>query len=114
MPPVSTFHDAGGYYATLAHETIHWTGHESRLDRFKKGRDREAYAREELVAEVGACMTCLALGLIPDFGQSGAYIEGWLKALHDDKKFIFSAASAAQKAVDYITAPNKFQQREAA
>lgn len=42
MPPVSTFHDAGGYYATLAHETVHWTGHESRLDRLTKWSDREA------------------------------------------------------------------------
>lgn len=113
MPPIQTFYDADGYYATIAHETIHWTGHKSRLDRLAKGCDREAYAREELVAEIGACITCLSLGLPPDFGQSGAYIEGWLKALRDDKKFIFSAASAAQKAVDYITA-DKNQLREAA
>ncbi|WP_422033525.1 ArdC family protein [Roseovarius sp.] len=112
MPPVRTFHNAGGYYATMAHETVHWTGHQSRLDRLTKGRDREAYAKEELVAEIGACMMCLSLGLPPDFGQSGAYIEGWLKALKDDKRFIFSAASAAQKAMDYIT--NPIQQREAA
>ncbi|MDB6179308.1 zincin-like metallopeptidase domain-containing protein [Paracoccus sp. Z330] len=66
----------------------------------------------ELVAEIGACMTSLSLGLTPDFGQSGAYIEGWLKALRDDKKFIFSAASAAQKAVDYTTALANIQHRE--
>ncbi|MDV4145828.1 ArdC family protein [Shimia sp. FJ5] len=113
MPPVNTFHGAGDYYATLAHETIHWTGHESRLGRLTKGRDREAYAREELVAEIGACMTCLTLGLTPDFGQSGAYVEGWLKALRDDKRWIFTAASAAQKAVDYI-ATNPICHREAA
>ncbi|WP_229861869.1 zincin-like metallopeptidase domain-containing protein [Pseudodonghicola xiamenensis] len=75
MPPVGTFHGAGGYYATLAHETIHWTGHQSRLDRLTKGRDREAYAREELVAEIGACMACLSLGLTPDFGQVTAHIS---------------------------------------
>ncbi|MGK8233921.1 ArdC family protein [Roseovarius sp. MS2] len=113
MPPVSTFHDAGGYYATLAHETIHWTGHETRLDRLTKGRNRQAYAHEELVAEIGACMACIILGLTPDFGQSGAYVEGWLEALKGDKRFIFTAASAAQKAVDYITA-HQIQQSAAA
>lgn len=113
MPPIQTFHDAGGYYATLAHETIHWTGHKTRLDRLTKSRNRTTYAQEELVAEIGACMICLSIGLTPDFGQSGAYIDGWLKALRDNKKFIFTAASAAQKAVDYIIA-NQLQQREAA
>lgn len=113
MPPIQTFHEAGGYYATLAHETIHWTGHETRLDRLAKGRDREAYAKEELIAEIGACMTCIILGLTPNFGQSGAYIEGWLKALRDDKRFIFVAASAAQKALDYIST-NQVQHQEAA
>ena len=113
MPPINTFLDAGGYYATLAHEAIHWTGHETRLDRLSKGRDREAYAREELVAEIGACMTSIILGLTPDFEQSGAYVEGWLAALRNDKRFIFTAASAAQKALDYITV-HQVQQRAAA
>lgn len=113
MPPIQTFHDAGGYYATLAHEAIHWTGHKTRLDRLPKGRNSTTYAREELVAEIGACMICLSIGLTPDFGQSAAYIDGWLKALRNDKKFIFTAASAAQKAVDYITA-NQLQHRGAA
>ena len=53
MPPVGTFESAGAYYATLAHEATHWTGHGSRLDRIKKFADRKAYAFEELVAELG-------------------------------------------------------------
>jgi len=103
MPPIATFHSANGYYATLAHELTHWTGHSSRLDRLKKGRDRTAYAFEELIAEIGACMVCAHLGLVPDFEQSAAYVESWLRALKDDKRLIFTAASEAQKAYDLIT-----------
>ena len=102
MPPIQTFHDAGGYYATLAHEATHWTGHKSRLDRFGNGRDRKAYAYEELVAEIGACMVCATLGLMPDFDQSAAYVEGWLEALANDNRLIFRAASDAQKALDHL------------
>ncbi len=103
MPPIATFHDANGYYCTLSHELTHWTGHSSRLDRFgKKGRDREAYAFEELVAEIGSCMVYASLGLVPDFDQSASYIESWLKALKDDKRLIFTAASAAQAACNLI------------
>ena len=102
MPPIATFHDAAGYYAVLAHEATHWTGHESRLDRFSRFTDRKAYAFEELIAEIGNCMVCARLGLTPDFGQSGAYIQGWLRALKDDKRLIFKAASEAQKATDLL------------
>ena len=58
MPPIATFHDAGGYYGTLAHELTHWTGAASRLDRFERFADRKAYAFEELVAEIGNCLLC--------------------------------------------------------
>lgn len=102
MPPIATFHSANGYYATLAHELTHWTGHSSRLDRFRKGRDREAYAFEELVAEIGSCMIYASLGITPDFDQSASYVESWLRALKEDKRLIFSAASAAQAACNLI------------
>lgn len=102
MPPIATFHDAAGYYATLAHEACHWTGHKSRLDRFSRFTDRKAYAFEELIAEIGNCMTCARLGLTPDFNQSGAYIQSWLRALKDDKRLIFKAASEAQKAAELL------------
>ena len=55
MPPFEAFVDPIAYYATLAHEATHWTGHASRLDRELKGRfGQEAYAAEELIAELGA------------------------------------------------------------
>lgn len=102
MPPMRTFHSVTGYYSTLSHELCHWTGASSRLDRIKKFQNREAYAFEELVAEIGNCLLCLHLGVTPQFDQSAAYIESWLKALKDDKGLIFKAASEAQKAVDFI------------
>lgn len=102
MPPISTFHNAEGYYSTLAHEACHATGHKTRLDRFSRFADRKAVAFEELIAELGNCMLCAQLGLTPQFDQSAAYIESWLRALKDDKRLIFKAASEAQKAADLL------------
>lgn len=103
MPPIETFKTAQMYYTTLAHEQIHATGAKHRLDRDMSAK-QEKYAFEELIAEIGACMLCARVGVAPDFGQSGAYVENWLKCLKDDKKAIFKAASQAQKAVDYLYA----------
>lgn len=114
MPPIASFHDARGYYATLAHEATHWTGHATRLDRFARFKDRAAYAFEELVAEIGNCMLCARVGLAPDFGQSGAYIKGWLRALQDDKRLIFKAATEAQKAVDLLMQAHEEEKEEIA
>jgi len=105
VPPFESFVDPQAYYATLAHECTHWTRHPSRLDR-DLGRKRwgdEGYAREELVAELGAAFLCadLGLGLTPREDHA-AYIDSWLKVLGDDKRFIFTAASHAQRAVDYL------------
>jgi len=102
MPPIATFHNAEGYYGTLAHEVIHWTGSEKRLERIKKFANREAYAFEELVAEIGSCFLGAQIGVAPELDQSAAYVEGWLKALKEDKKAIFRAASEAQKAADFV------------
>lgn len=113
MPPIATFHSANGYYGTLAHEACHWSGAASRLDRLSMSNDRAGYAFEELVAEIGACMTCASLGLVPDFAQSAAYVESWLKALKGDNRLIFKAASEAQKAADYLQG-RKPEERKAA
>ncbi|MFD1882022.1 ArdC family protein [Paracoccus pacificus] len=107
MPPVATFHDAAGYYATLAHESCHATGAVHRLDRFSRFNGRTDRAFEELVAELGQVMVCAQLGLTPDFKQSAAYIASWLLALKHHKRMIFKAATEAQKAADWLmkTAP---------
>lgn len=102
MPPIATFFEAARYYGVLGHELTHWTGGSKRLDRIARYCDRSAYAFEELVAEIGACILGVKLGIEPDFDQSAAYIENWLEALKNDKGLIFKAASEAQKAVDFI------------
>lgn len=105
MPPFETFQDAESYAATIGHEIVHWTKHEKRLDR-DMGRKRhgdEGYAREELVAELGGAFLCADLGITPEVREDHAsYIASWLEVLRNDKRFIFSAASYAQKAVDYL------------
>ncbi len=105
MPPFESFASPIDYYAILAHEITHWTRHPRRLDRDlgRKQYGDEGYAKEELVAELGACFLAADLGFEPmPEVQHAAYIQSWLKALNDDKRLIFSAASHAQKAVEYI------------
>jgi antirestriction protein ArdC len=84
---------------------VHWTRHESRLDR-DLGRKRfgdAGYAMEELVAEIGAAFLCADLGITPETREDrAAYIASWFKVLKDDKRAIFTAASHAQKAADYL------------
>ncbi|AUQ99925.1 ArdC family protein [Phaeobacter inhibens] len=109
MPYFESFRSPEAYYATLAHELTHWTKHKSRLDR-EFGRKKwgdEGYAREELVAELGAAFLCADLALTPEPGTDhAAYIQSWLKVLKDDKRAIFSAAAHAQRAADFL---NGFQ-----
>ena len=104
-PPFESFLDPEAYYATLAHECTHWTRHPTRLDR-DFGRKRwgdEGYAREELVAELGAAFLCADLGLeLTPREDHAAYIDSWLKVLAGDKRFIFTAAAYAQRAADFL------------
>ena len=107
------------YYSTLVHELTHWTGHVSRLDRgFSNARrfGDEAYAAEELVAEMGAAFLCAQLGITneprPDHAK---YLTSWLKVLKADSRAIVRAASDAQKAADFVLAKHKADDvREAA
>lgn len=105
MPPFECFNNAANYYSTLAHELTHWTRHPSRLNRDfnRKKFGDEGYAKEELVAELGACFLAADLGFAPkELEDSAAYIQSWLKVLKGDKRFIFQAAAFAQKAVEYV------------
>ncbi len=105
LPPFECFRDPESYCATLAHELTHWTRHPSRLNR-EFGRKRfgdEGYAVEELVAELGAAFLCADLSITAEPRPDHAgYIEHWLKVLKDDKRAIFSAASHASRAVDFL------------
>ncbi|SMD07192.1 ArdC family protein [Primorskyibacter flagellatus] len=115
IPVFEAFRSPESYYATLAHELTHWTKHETRLTRDfgrKKWGD-EGYAKEELVAELGAAFLCADLGLTPEPGlDHAAYIQSWLKVLKDDKRAIFSAAAHAQRAADYLHAFQSNQQKD--
>jgi antirestriction protein ArdC len=105
VPPFECFADPEAYYATLAHECTHWTRHPTRLDR-DFGRKRwgdHGYAREELVAELGAAFLCADLGLaLEPRPDHASYIASWLKVLQDDKRLIFTAAAHAQRAADFL------------
>lgn len=105
LPPFEAFRDPESYYATRAHETIHWTRHESRLNR-EFGRKRwgdEGYAMEELVAELGSAFLSADLELTPEARDDhAAYIGNWLEVLKRDKRAIFTAASYAQRAADFL------------
>ncbi|PCI98740.1 MAG: peptidase [Alphaproteobacteria bacterium] len=92
------------YYSTLFHELTHWSGAKHRLDRPAHKRYGDtSYAFEELVAELGAAMCCASTGVESSVRADHAqYIDCWLKALKSEKRFIFSASSQAQKAVDYL------------
>lgn len=95
-----------GWYAVLLHELTHWTGAPSRLEReFGERFGDDAYAMEELVAELGAAFLCGDLGITAEpRPDHAAYIEHWLRILKGDNRAIFAAASAAAKAADYLAA----------
>ena len=105
MPCFETFQDAESYYATLAHETTHWTRHAKRLNR-EFGRKRwgdEGYAAEELVAELGSAFLCADLGITPEpRADHASYIANWLTVLKNDKRAIFTAAAHAERAAGFL------------
>ena len=107
MPPFESFRDAESYTATLAHECVHWTApaHRANRDLSRYAKDRSERAREELVAELGACFLCADLGIVPELeprADHASYLASWLDVLSNDKRFIFSAAAHAQRAVTYL------------
>jgi antirestriction protein ArdC len=111
MPDTSLFLDTPkasateNYYATLLHELTHWTGAGHRLDRLKPDQkpQKDEYAFEELIAELGAAFLCAQHGVTQTPRESHAlYIKSWLRALKDDKTYIFKASAQAAKAVEFL------------
>ena len=105
LPVPDAFRDAESYAATKAHELTHWTSHPQRLARDLGGKrfGDAGYAREELVAELGAAFLCADLGVaIEPREDHASYMEHWLRILREDKRAIFTAAAHAQRAVDYL------------
>ncbi len=104
LPPFQAFRDGVSYYSVLAHEHTHYTAKADRCDRqLGKRFGDNAYAAEELIAELGAAFTCAHLGLSTEpRADHAAYIQSWLKVLKADKRAIFTAASKAQQATDWM------------
>ncbi len=107
MPSRTAFDSQAEYYSTLFHELAHSTGHAKRLAR--EGFDSpqkfgsESYSREELIAEMGSAMLSGIAGIEQaTISNSAAYLHSWIKRLKADSRLVISAASAAQKAADYI------------
>lgn len=121
MPEPSRFRSSEEYYSTLFHELTHATGHASRLNRSgvaDKGEHNQfgtdPYAREELVAEMGAAFLCGHSGIVDrTLDNSAAYISNWLARLKNDAKLIVTASAQAQKAADYILGANPADPAEA-
>ena len=105
MPLKKSFNCEEDYYRILFHEMIHSTGHKNRLNRDMPAilNSLSGYSKEELVAEIGANFLCGHAHLeLNSIDQSASYIDHWLKALKENKRFIFSVTGQAQKAVEYI------------
>lgn len=110
LPLFEQFKDANEYYSTAFHESIHSTMKESRCNRAEERKDKlvafssDEYSKEELVAELGSAslMNIIGIETRKSFRNSSAYIQSWLSVLKNDVKFIVSASSEAEKAVNYI------------
>lgn len=111
MPRRADFFTDAGFQSTLLHEAAHWTGHHKRLAReFGKRFGDQAYAFEELVAELAAAFLCADLGVSNEPRDDHAsYVANWLRVLKSDPRAIFTAASQASKAAEFLLA---FQSKE--
>lgn len=109
MPAVADFYSVDAYVVTGGHELIHWTGAKARLARDLSGRfGDQSYAAEELVAELGAAFIAARLGLTdvaPRADHQAQYLANWLACLKETPSRLWTAASAAEKAVAYLVAP---------
>src|SRR3984893_4098300 len=102
LPPAAAFKSMESYYATTLHELGHWSGHETRLKRELSTRfGTESYAVEELVAELTSAFLCAELGVQGELRHSG-YIDHWIKLLESDPRAIFTAATKASQAANYL------------
>lgn len=114
IPHIERFKTSEEYYCVLFHELTHSTGHPSRCNRdLRNSFGSDDYAREELVAELGATFLCAESGIDRKIDNSVAYIQSWIKRFRNDKKLICQAAGKAEKAVDHIL-DIKHQEKDAA
>jgi antirestriction protein ArdC len=104
MPRFEQFSESGSYYSVFAHEHVHWTGAAKRLNRNLSDRfGTDAYAIEELIAELGAAFLAGHLELsVEPRPDHAAYIQAWLRVLRGDPRAIITASAKAQQAADYL------------
>ena len=106
LPLRTQFRETAEYYSTAFHELSHSTGHSSRLNRLDRTAffGSEAYSKEELIAEISSATLINHAGLetSDSFRNNAAYVQNWLSALQNDKRFIVSASGQAEKAVNLI------------
>ncbi len=103
LPDRQRFTSSHDFYATAFHELTHWTQAKHRLNRKRiSDKEREDYAFEELIAELGAAFLMAGIGIDGENTQHESYIAHWLTALRNDKRYLFKAAAAASKAHQYI------------
>jgi antirestriction protein ArdC len=116
MPLFSQFDNGVSYYGTLLHELVHWTGATKRLDReIQNAHGNENYAKEELVAEIGAAFLAGHFGIEAEVRDDHAqYLASWLIVLKNDDSPIFTAAAAAQKAVEFLDGLQTQEEEKAA
>ncbi|WP_226895849.1 MULTISPECIES: zincin-like metallopeptidase domain-containing protein [Sphingosinicellaceae] len=106
LPQSAAFDTYADYGATAAHELTHWTGHPSRLDRDLANRfGSDAYAAEELVAELGSALLGADLGLpVTHLDNHASYIDHWLRILRADERALMTAAARAEEAATFLLA----------
>lgn len=110
LPPKEQFKSAAKYYATALHELGHWSGHPSRLDRdLGHPFGSDAYAKEELRAEIASMLLGAELGIGHDPSQHTAYIKSWIRVLEDEPLEIFRASADAEKIVNHLCALEQTQ-----
>ncbi len=110
LPPKEQFKSAANYYATALHELGHWSGHPSRLDRdLGHPFGSDAYAKEELRAEIASMLLGAELGIGHDPSQHTAYIKSWIQVLEDEPLEIFRASADAEKIVNHLCALEQTQ-----
>jgi len=110
LPPKEQFKSATNYYATALHELGHWSGHPSRLDRdLGHPFGSEAYAKEELRAEIASMLLGAELSIGHDPSQHTAYIKSWIQVLEDEPLEIFRASADAEKIVNHLCALEQTQ-----
>ena len=119
VPPKNLYKNGNEYYSTLFHEMTHSTGHKDRFDRFKPGQHSStpAYAKEELVAEIGSVLTCQRFGITKTWKDevtenSAAYLNGWLQNLKEEPSYIRNVMTDVKNAVSMITTRIELVEKE--